>query len=173
MKTFLIVVAVILATGLAAGGGFWGGILYQTSKVDTARANFESARGPLNGMPEGGFPSGQAPDRQFQNGGTQGGFFGRGTAGSVKTLEGDTLTLSTAQDVTTVKLTADTVVLKTVTGGAADLQAGVRIMVTGERDNDGAITASQITILSGDAGMPGAAPFPGAPGEGSAPTPRP
>jgi hypothetical protein len=169
MKTFLIVSAIVLTLVLAAAGGFWGGIQYQTSKVDTARANFENARGPLNGMPDGGFPSGQMPNRQFQNGGTQGSFFGRGTAGSVKTLEGDTLTLSTAQDVTTVTLTADTVVLKTLTGSTADLQPGLRVMVTGERDSSGVLTASQITILSGDAPMPGAP----APGEGNAPTPNP
>jgi hypothetical protein len=158
MKLFLTIVAAIIALALAAAGGFWGGIQYHTAQVDAARLNFENARGPLNGMPEGGFPSGQAPDRsQFQGGGAQGGFTGRGAAGSIKSIEGDTLSLSTAQDVTTVKLTADTVILKTVTGSADDLEPGLRIMVSGERgDDDQTITASQISILSGDAPIPGA-----------------
>lgn len=153
MKIFITIAAAILAIGLAGAGGFWGGIQYHTAQVDAARLNFESARGPLNGMPQGDFPSGQAPGRsQFQ-----GGFTGRGAAGSIKSIEGDTLSLSTAQDVTTVKLTAGTVILKTVTGSAADLEAGIRVMVTGERGSDGlTITASQITILSGDVPIPGA-----------------
>lgn len=68
----------------------------------------------------------------------------------MKALQGDTLTLSTAQDVTSVKLSEDTVIQKTVTGSLEDLQTGVRVMVAGERNDDGSIDAAQITILPGD-----------------------
>lgn len=155
MKIFLTIAAVLIALLLAAAGGFWGGMQYQTSLVDRAQANFENMRGPLGAQPGGAaIPNGQRPDAsQFQ-----GVLAGRGAAGSIKSLEGDTLLLSTAQDVTTVKLSADTVILKTVTGSSADLEPGLRIMVTGERSDDGlTITASQISILSED-GMPPMAP---------------
>jgi hypothetical protein len=151
MKTTLIIIAIVLAIGLAAAGGFWGGMQYQSSLADQARADFESARGPLSGMPGGAIPSGQRPEGQFQGGGAPGVAVTRGgTAGSVKALQGDTLTLSTAQDVTSVKLSEDTVIQKTVTGSLEDLQTGVRVMVAGERNDDGSIDAAQITILPGD-----------------------
>ena len=153
MKIFLTIAAAIIALVLAAAGGFWGGIQYQTSIVDRAQANFENTRGPLGALPGGGaMPDGQRPDASQ----LQGAFTARsGAAGSIKSLEGDTLMLSTAQDVTTVNLTADTVILKTVTGSTADLEPGLRIMVTGERSDDGlTITATQISIISGDASLP-------------------
>jgi hypothetical protein len=58
------------------------------------------------------------------------------------------LSLSTAQDVTTVNLTDSTVIEKPSQGTTSDLQAGVRVIVTGQRDSNGTITASQITILN-------------------------
>jgi hypothetical protein len=67
--------------------------------------------------------------------------------GQVKTVEGATLTLSTAQDVTTVTLSDATQVEKTVTGVLADLQPGMQVMVSGERDAEGNLTASQIRII--------------------------
>ncbi len=163
MKTTLIVIAIVSAIGLAAAGGFWSGMQYQSSLADRAQANFESARGPLSRM-----PGGQRPEGQFQGGGAPAGLITRaGTAGSVKALEGNTLTLSTAQDVTTVKLSKDTVIQKTVTGSLEDLQTGVRVMVAGERNDDGSIDAAQITILPGDALLPVV------PGQGNAPAPNP
>ena len=52
----------------------------------------------------------------------QGGF-GRGAAGSVKSIEGDTLLLSTPQDVTTVILTEQTTIIRFVAGERDDLQS--------------------------------------------------
>jgi hypothetical protein len=77
--------------------------------------------------------------------------------GQVKTNEGSTLTISTPQDVTTVNLTDSTRIQKSVEGTHADLQPGTRVMVAGERDSDGVITAEQITILNVD---PAAFPYP-------------
>jgi hypothetical protein len=74
---------------------------------------------------------------------------GRGTTGQVKTIDGNVITLSTAQDITTVNLTNDTEIRMTVNGSSADLTPGLRIMVSGESDGEGTITADQITILDG------------------------
>jgi hypothetical protein len=76
------------------------------------------------------------------------GFPGRGTIGVVKTIDGDVLTISTAQDVTTVTLSADTRIEKNVSATLTDLQPGVRVMVTGQADQDGNISASQIQIVN-------------------------
>jgi hypothetical protein len=154
MKKLLIVAGIILLIAGVAAGSFYGGIAYQTNKVNQARLNFENARGQASGgqapgngagFPEGGAPNGQAP----------GGGFGGGTIGQVKTIEGNVMTVSTAQDVTTVNLTSETQIEKSVAGTTDDLQPGVRVMITGQKDSNGNITASQITIMNGDLpGMP-------------------
>jgi hypothetical protein len=65
------------------------------------------------------------------------------------------MTVSTAQDVTTVNLSETTQIQKSETAAVADLQPGVQVMVTGQRDADGNITASQVLILNTElSGMP-------------------
>ena len=49
----------------------------------------------------------------------------------------DVMTLSTAMDVTTVNLSASTQVEKSATASVADLQPGMQVTVTGQRDSNG------------------------------------
>lgn len=149
MKKALMIFGAVVIVGLVAAGGFWAGMTYQTNQADQARLNFENARGQANA---GQFPanvSGFAPGDASGNApsGQPSGFGGGGTVGQIKTVDGMTLTLSTAQDVTTVNLTDATQVEKTVSGGVADLQPGVQVMVNGQQDADGNLTASQIRII--------------------------
>ena len=157
MKKILLVLGIILALGLATGGGFYGGMRYQTAQAEQSRNDFFNARGQL---PEdgSGFSGGAAPDGAT-NGVPPAGQFpggpGGGTTGVVKTVDGDVLTISTAQDVTTVNLTDATTVQQTVNGTLADLQPGVRVRVQVQTDDQGAISASQIVILDdSQAGQP-------------------
>jgi hypothetical protein len=150
-KNILIVVGVILLVVLAGAGGFWGGKAYQDNQGSQAQARFfEQRGGQADGQVPGGgqFPEGmQLPEgSQFQ-----GGFRGMGgTMGEVKSIEGNVLTLSTAENVTTVNLSEDTKIVKSVEGTTGDLQSGVRVTVMGETDKDGNINASQITIVNED-----------------------
>ncbi len=155
-KNILIIIGVVVLVILVGAGGFWGGMTYQTNQDSQAQARFFEQRGqpPSDGqMPEGM----QAPnDGQGVFGQAQGGFRGggvgyNGTMGEVKSMEGNTLTLSTAQDVTTVNLTDTTKITKSVEGTTSDLQPGVRVMVAGETDDQGNVTATQITIVNTDA----------------------
>lgn len=157
MKTVLIVLGAILIAVLIAGGSFWGGMAYQTRQANQARAAFFNARGLGNegqlpgrgqfppgagGQPGGGFP---------QVGGQTSDFLGgRGMTGQVKTIDGNVMTVSTAQDVTTVNLSEATQIEKSVRGTTADLQPGTRVVINGQRDKDGSITANRITILNTD-----------------------
>jgi hypothetical protein len=144
MKKSLAILGLIILVLLVAAGSFWGGMKYESSRADQVRASFINARGQANGSPflqEGQLPVGEIPY------GLQG---GGGTTGQVKTIEGNIMTISTAQDVTTVQLTDDTQIGKSVTATIADLKPGLRVRITGERDKDGKITAGQITILSED-----------------------
>jgi hypothetical protein len=158
MKKALVIVGVILITVLIAAGSFWGGMAYQTRQVEQARSNFFAARGfgDQGQIPEDGqfFPEmesqtgGGFPQAGGQNFGFPG---GRGTTGQVKSIAGSVMTLSTAQNVTTVNLSDSTQIQKTVSGTTQDLQPGTRVMVTGEKANDGGIAADRITILDSNA----------------------
>ena len=151
MKKVLIIVGAILLAALIAGGSFYAGIAYQTKQAEQVRDRFMQARGMTEGeMPQSGqFPGGNPPEAgQFPGGAT--GFPGRGTTGVVKTIDGNVMTISTAQDVTTVNLSEDTRIEKFDLAAITDLQPGVRVTVTGQQDDDGIITASQILIMDNE-----------------------
>ena len=65
----------------------------------------------------------------------------------MKSLDGNTLTLVSGDTETVVTLSENTQIVKTTTGASTDLTAGLQVMVTGERDADGNVTATQVTIL--------------------------
>ena len=152
MKKILIIVGAILLAALIAGGSFYAGMAYKTNQADQARARFMAARGMTEGeMPQPGqFPGGNLPEGGQPPSGDGMGFSGSGTIGVVKTIDGNVMTISTAQDVTTVNLSEDTRIEKFDLAAITDLQPGVRVTVTGQQDNDGNITASQILIMDNE-----------------------
>lgn len=155
-KVLWIVGAIIVGAGLAAGA-FYAGMTYQKNQVNKTRVRFEAMRGPIdNGqLPGGNFPA--APGGAGVNLGR-----GGGVSGQVKSLNGDELQISTANDVTTVRLSDDTLIQMTVTVSASELAPGVRVMVVGEADSHGVIQASQVRILNEEfvGGMPPGMPYP-------------
>jgi hypothetical protein len=151
MKKVLIIIGAILLAALIAGGSFYGGIAYQTNQANQARASFMAARGMTE---EGQFPGGNLPEGMQPPSGGGRDFSGGGASGVVKTIDGNVITISTAQDVTTVTLSDDTRIEKYASAAITDLQPGVRVTVTGQRDDDGNITASQIMILNNNASIP-------------------
>jgi hypothetical protein len=142
MKKIWIIVIAILVVGLVAGGSFWAGMAYnntaQTNEANQARDNFIRARGTPMG---GDIPN----DMQFPGGGQ--GFIRGGTVGKIKSINGNVIEISTADNVTTVNLTDTTQISKTVSGMISDLTPGTQVMVTGETDANGAITAVRIQIV--------------------------
>ena len=151
-KILMIIGAVVLAVVVAAGS-FYGGMAYQRNQADQTRANFLRSRGLDPNAAQNGFQNGAN-----NGGGTRQGFFGGGTTGQVKSIEGNVLTLSTAQNVTTVNLSNSTVIEKSVQGSTSDLQPGERVLVAGQRDAQGNITAAQITILPSTSNTTGTTP---------------
>lgn len=156
MKKILIIVGAILLAALIAGGSFYAGMAYQTNQADQVRNQFMQARGLTeDDLPQPGqFPGGSMPQGGQPPSGGEMGFPGRGTTGVVKTIDGNVITISTAQDVTTVTLSEDTQIEKYAVATITDLQPGVRVMVTGQQDEDGNITASQIQIVNNDPSDP-------------------
>ena len=152
----LIIAGVIVLVAGAAVGGFFGGKAYESNRASSIRNDFMRERGIQ------GFDPNAVPDMgqiTGQNGANfSGGGFGRGASGEIKSIDGNTLTLTTGQNETKVTLSDTTTIVKTISGSTADLTAGQQVMVTGERDADGNVTATQVTILSGNQSPSGATP---------------
>ncbi len=132
----IIGIAIVVAAG-AGVGGFFGGRAYERSQANNVRNDFLQARGV------GGFTPGAGANAN----GTQIRGFGGGAFGTVKSIDGNTFTLTTAQSEVKVTLSDTTTFEKTTAGTSADLQAGQDVTVAGQRDANGNITAAQVTIL--------------------------
>ena len=159
MEKILLIVGAVVLVAAAVGGAFYGGIQYQKDQVSLVQSNFIQARGEGEGQFQGGggmMPGGALPGDGSLPSGRIG--MGGGLMGTIKSVDGDTLTLSTAEDVTTVTLTDETTIQMTVLGSLSDLTEGLRVMISGETDEDGSLTALTIQILSSDFTAPETTP---------------
>jgi hypothetical protein len=140
----LIAGVVILVAGAAAGGFFYGKS-YESNRASTIRNDFMRERGIEGFDPNASQNPGQG-GANFPAGGMG---MGRGATGEVKSIDGNTLTLTSGDTETVITLSDTTQIVKTTSGTTADLTAGQQVMVTGERDANGNITtATQVTILN-------------------------
>ncbi len=150
-KVLLVLLAVLLAAATGAGG-FYGGMTYGTNternQANQIQADFFRQRG--------GMPAGTPDANNLQR--RAAGFGGGGVNGQVKSISGNTLTISTGQNETKVTLSATTQILKTDPAVTGDLQAGEQVLITGERDANGNLTAIQILIMPGTPATPGTTP---------------
>lgn len=139
-RTTLLLAAIVLVAVGAIGGLFIG----KSIGSDSQQATFPGAFGQ-NG-PAG--PSGAN--------GNSGGFpGGNATIGTIKSIDGDTIIIETANgDEVTVKVGSDTSIRVTEDGSVSDLGTGDTVVVAGSR-TDGAIDAD--SIAEGDLGIPAGA----------------
>jgi len=72
---------------------------------------------------------------------------GRGVGGAIESIEGNTLTVTTPRGPVTVTTGGDTTVRKIVDGSLEDLEQGAQIRVTGQRDEEGIVKATSITLI--------------------------
>ena len=72
---------------------------------------------------------------------------GRGVGGAIASMEGNTLTVATPRGPVTVTTGEDTAVRKIVDGSLEDLEKGAQIRVTGQRDEEGIVKATSITLI--------------------------
>ena len=137
MKKTLTIIGMVVLVLVVAGGSFYGGIAYQRYQLTQTRAAFQSGRGlPGNGTNQG------------STGGNLPGGFGGTVTGQVKSFDGTTLQVSTARDVTTVHFDDSTRIEMGTTAQATDLQPGARVIIIGQRDSSGVLTASEVLIIS-------------------------
>ena len=91
---------------------------------------------------DGGFRGG--PGEDSGGGGRRG---GRGVGGAIESIEGNTLIVTTPRGPVTVTTGGDTTVRKIVDGSLEDLEKGAQIRVTGQRDEEGIVKATSITLI--------------------------
>lgn len=143
MKIILWIIGGLALLAIAAGAGFVEGKAYQSNQVNQVRSRFFQARG-LN--PNGSDTAGGNAGGSFAGG------FGGGVTGQIKSVQGNTIELNTANNnVTTVDLTANTRIEKNSQASTADLKPGEQLIVRGQSDSSGTYTANQIQIVSNGA----------------------
>ncbi len=154
------VIGIIIALLVVGAGGFYGGTAYA---ANTAKQAADVRTAFLNGR---GGAAGTGTST------ASGSFNGGGVAGTIKSINGNTIQVSTAQNVTTVTLSGTTAVMKTVTAATSDLQVGQQITVRGQRDSSGNVTATSIQVVPAGTtfGGPGG---PGGPAASPTATPAP
>ncbi len=127
------VIAVVLV-----GVSFGGGIAYGRSHAPTggfARGTFTTANGQFGAGGKVSFT-------------TRGGMMGGGaTMGQIVSNNGSSISVQLPNGSTQlVLLNSSTQIGKTVVGNASDLTNGVNVLITGQSNSDGSITAGMVQI---------------------------
>jgi hypothetical protein len=154
-----------LAAGVLLVAGFLGGVQAQKWNSDPSPSaqpgrnsgTFPGGKGVggYGGQGTGGYGGGQGTGARGGYGGAPGaggGFGGGLTAGTVTKVSGDTLWVKTPDGKTVkVKTGGSTRVDITREGSLKDLGTGTSVVVRGSADDDGTVTATQVT----EGGRPG------------------
>ncbi len=136
MKAFVIGIVMVVIAAAAGIGGYMYGTNTATAQAAAARSRFFADRGGVPGGTPGAAGQGNFNPANFAN-------------GTVKSISGNTIQLSTAQNVLTVTISDQTQIRKQVTGTTADITTGERITIQGQTNSDGTMTAQTIQIGGG------------------------
>ena len=168
-KPVLLVIAVVAALAVSAGGAFAGGIALGKSQANDAAEATAAADTPATGgtgaldldalhqqFQSGDFdPEALAQLQEQFGGGFGGGGGGRrfggggggdGLSGTIETIEGDTLTINTQRGPLQADVGPETTILIFADGMLADLEPGMQVSVISERSADGSVIATSITV---------------------------
>jgi len=149
-----IMVAIVVIAAAVGFGSYSLGVKAGQTQAIAARQRFLADRGVGgNGQGQGGF-GGQGGAGQFNPANL--------AAGEVKQVDGNTIQLSTATEVLTVKVSDQTQIQKMGAGSLSDIQTGERVTVQGTKGADGVFSAERIQI----GGRFGGGPPQEAPGSG-------
>lgn len=138
----------VVVLGLGMGIAFGAGAAYgrfstpKAAAAEPPRVIFQQGQNGAGTSDMQGAAAGMQ-GRQGMTGGNR-----PGVVGTVDSVAGNAITVTTTQGTATkVTLNEKTPVQRTVAGSVSDLKAGDRVMVTGERGDDGNVTASAVQIL--------------------------
>ncbi len=142
-KSFVSLLVGAIILGCIIGGALAGGIAIGKNQESSQTSQYSSLPSGLGNI------TGQG-DFQFPGNNTGMPSGSRGTMGTVESVEGSVVTLK-AQGGTTVivNVSDSTSIQKTVEGSLSDIATGNSITVSGNKNTDGSIDATSITITSG------------------------
>ena len=157
----IIIITVIVAVVVGAGA-FYGGTIYEKSSLNKqgllrTAGTFGNRQFGQNG--QGGANS-QRPSGQNGQGRWQGGGFLNGeimskddpTAEQARNGAGKSVTIKDRDGSSKIVFYSEsTIIEKTINGNASDLNNGQQVMVNGQTNTDGTITAQNIQIRPADA----------------------
>lgn len=159
-KPFVVALMSAVVVGGVLGGVFAGGVVYGKGLAPAAPKT--STLTPTLGTNAQASPTAPAGGSQgaglgVRLGGSTGAQGSGGIAGTIEKIEGDVVTITTAQGTVQAKLDATTTYQKvlTSTGALADVQPGTRVQVVGQRAEDGTVTARMVIVTAGDIPMMG------------------
>ncbi|MCL5111179.1 MAG: DUF5666 domain-containing protein [Chloroflexi bacterium] len=158
--TFLLIVAAVLGLALGAGIGAW-----QQSQSAPRAALAQATSGASSAAGAGTRAAGTGAGTAA----TPGAAAGRATVGTVQAVEGNNLTVQTAQGASTkVVLANDTTISRFDSGSLADVTAGATVTVVGQQQGD-TVTADSVQIGEVPATAFGAGGFSGQGGTSGSP----
>jgi len=138
-RTILLVVIVIVLASAAGAGGYMMGDRAGFERANAVRQEFFQQRQAAGGQGQpGSLGSGAGMSR------------GAGVSGVIKSVEGDSLTITLGNRDVKVMLNDKTQVLKSTPGARSELTAGARVMITAESSSGGSsdgFNAAAIQIL--------------------------
>ena len=137
-KTILIVLIAVVVAAAAGLGGYRMGDSAGFERANAVRQEFFQQRQTAAGQGQLG---------SLGSGGGQG--RGAGVSGVIKSVDGDTMTVTLGNRDVKVGLTDKTQILKATPGARSELAVGARVMITADATggNSDALNASAIQIL--------------------------
>ena len=155
-KAFVLLLVGVLVLGGSLGGAFAGGVaLGKSQGEETAQNSLPTQTQPSPGQQ---LPGQLSPEQleqlrqqfqsgQFGQGSGRPGFGGRGgLTGTIEQIDGNTVIINTPQGPLQATIGVDTDIQMFAEGTLADLQAGLRVTVTGVPGEDGTVEAGSILI---------------------------
>jgi hypothetical protein len=147
-KFFTLVITVIVLAGVV-GGVFWGGATVGKSHSTGSTTQFSAGMGQL---PTGVNSSSMNPSGMSTNlsgFGSMGGGMGDGITGTVSSISGNVITLTTTNGSTVqVYASNSTRIQETATLNLSDITVGESITVVGSRSQSGSVNAISIIVGS-------------------------
>ncbi len=141
-KRIAVAVGFLALIIVAGGGGFFWGRSVGASQANQAR---QAAWGRLNRQGDQAPFANGTPPAGVQDGVRTPG--AGGTMGTIESIEGNTVVVTTQDGSVRVQTTDTTLVQKMMSAGVTDLVVGEQVMVTGSKNDDGSVTARSIQSL--------------------------
>jgi hypothetical protein len=148
-KRVLLGLGSLVLVVLIAGGSFFAGTVVggNQARQSMFQGRFGGQAGQFQRTDRTPQPGQPGQPGNLQPGQPGGGRQGGGTMGTIKTVEGDTIVVTTQDGDVQVHATDTTLIEKYTAVGVADLKEGERVVVSGSQNDDGSITARSIQSL--------------------------